>query len=107
MDTLKAILLWVGWILAVIAIIAICVDWIMCKSALETATENYTRADKVREKVRAELVEQIEEYNKLTNGSIQVKTEDEGKDGDGSDKDDKGDGKGSDDKGDDKGDDGK
>ena len=83
MDTLKAILLWVGWILAVIAIVAVCIDWIMCRSALTTATENYTRADKVREKVLAELKEQIVEYNKLTNGSIQIAEDEDDKKKDG------------------------
>ena len=76
-DTLKAILLWIGWIVAVIAIIAVCIDWIMCKSALSTATENYTKADKVREKVLGELRTQIEEYNKLTNAGIEMKTDED------------------------------
>ena len=91
MDTLKAILLWTGWILLVIGIVCLMIDWIMCKNMYTTAENNYIRADAVREKVIGELKQEIVKYSELTGEEVDTgEGEGENKDEenkDGSDKD--------------------
>ena len=62
MDRLKQILLWVGWIVTVIAIICVAIVYFMSKNMLEDAQSNYDRIDKVRTKTVEVVKEEINRY---------------------------------------------
>jgi hypothetical protein len=89
LDTLKGILLWLGWIIMVVACICLFIDYIMCKNMGKTAEENYTRADAVREKVLGELRTAIKEYNEATGESISTGEDKDDENKDDENKDDK------------------
>jgi hypothetical protein len=62
MDRFKQILLWVGWIVTIIAIICFAVVYFMSKGMLEDAQSNYDRIDKVRAKTVEAVKVEINRY---------------------------------------------
>ena len=62
MDRFKQILLWIGWIVTVIAIICLAIVYFMSKGLLEDAQSNYDHIDKVRAKTVEAVKVEINKY---------------------------------------------
>ena len=62
MDRFKQILLWIGWIVTIIAVICFAIVYFMSKGMLEDAQSNYDRIDKVRAKTVEAVKVEINRY---------------------------------------------